>query len=135
MVGSGLEFEDRGRHALRGVPGGWSLHRVAADAENPPVAADPPTTDADELAELTKRELEVLALIAEGCTNDEVATRLYLSNRTVERHLSNIYAKLRLSGKAARAAAAARFSRAPLPVSRHAAHSKWGAGADVGRAA
>jgi hypothetical protein len=35
----------------------------------------------------------------------------HLSVRTVERHLSNIYAKLRVSGKAARAAAAARFSR------------------------
>jgi len=34
-----------------------------------------------------------------------------LSVRTVERHLSNIYAKLRLSGKAARAAAAARYAQ------------------------
>jgi pimeloyl-ACP methyl ester carboxylesterase/DNA-binding CsgD family transcriptional regulator len=64
-----------------------------------------------ELPELSSRELEVLALVADGLSNDEVAARLYLSVRTVERHLSNIYAKLRVSGKAARAAAAARFSR------------------------
>jgi pimeloyl-ACP methyl ester carboxylesterase/DNA-binding CsgD family transcriptional regulator len=64
-----------------------------------------------ELPELSHREREVLALVAEGLSNEEVAARLYLSVRTVERHLSNIYAKLRVSGKAARAAAAARFSR------------------------
>src|SRR5215212_463224 len=118
VMGSGLEFEDRGRHLLRGVPGEWSLYGVADDVERPRVTVDRSRTDADELSELTKRELEVLAHIAEGRTNDEVAARLYLSNRTVERHLSNIYAKLRLSGKAARAAAAARFSRARalLPV-------------------
>ena len=118
VMGSGLEFEDRGRHLLLGVPGEWSLYGVADDVERPRVTVDRSRTDADELSELTKRELEVLAHIAEGRTNDEVAARLYLSNRTVERHLSNIYAKLRLSGKAARAAAAARFSRARalLPV-------------------
>ena len=68
-----------------------------------------------ELPELSHRELEVLALVAEGLSNEEVAARLYLSVRTVERHLSNIYAKLRVSGKAARAAAAARFSRSREP--------------------
>jgi DNA-binding NarL/FixJ family response regulator len=68
------------------------------------------STPAD-LPELSQREREVLALVAEGLSNEQVAARLYLSVRTVERHLSNIYAKLRISGKAARAAAAARFSR------------------------
>jgi RNA polymerase sigma factor (sigma-70 family) len=66
---------------------------------------------ADDLAELSEREQEVLELVAAGLSNDEIAERLVLSVRTVERHLSNIYAKLRISGKAARAAAAARFSR------------------------
>ena len=67
---------------------------------------------AAELSELSEREREVLELVAAGMSNEEIAERLFLSTRTVERHLSNIYAKLRLSGKSARAAAAARFSRA-----------------------
>jgi DNA-binding CsgD family transcriptional regulator len=62
-------------------------------------------------ANLSGRELEVLELVANGLTNDQIAERLCLSVRTVERHLSNIYAKLRVSGKAGRAAAAARFAR------------------------
>jgi pimeloyl-ACP methyl ester carboxylesterase/DNA-binding CsgD family transcriptional regulator len=73
----------------------------------PVPAAVPPA------AELSARELEVLELVAAGLTNDAIAERLYLSVRTVERHLSNVYAKLRLSGKAARAAAAVSFLRRP----------------------
>ena len=59
--------------------------------------------------DLTPRELEVLGLVAGGLTNEAIAERLVLSVRTVERHLSTIYAKLHLSGKAARTAAAVSF--------------------------
>src|SRR3712207_4778939 len=61
--------------------------------------------------ELSAREREVMRLVAEGLSNEEIAERLVLSVRTVERHLSNVYVKLRVSGKAARAAAAARFAQ------------------------
>jgi pimeloyl-ACP methyl ester carboxylesterase/DNA-binding CsgD family transcriptional regulator len=67
------------------------------------------------VSDLSARELEVLELVAAGLTNEAIAGRLYLSVRTVERHLSNVYAKLRISGKAARAAAAASFSRQSTP--------------------
>jgi len=72
----------------------------------------PELTRRGSLDDLTERELEVLELVAEGLSNDAIAERLFLSARTVERHLSNVYVKLRISGKAARAAAAARFSSA-----------------------
>jgi DNA-binding NarL/FixJ family response regulator len=58
-------------------------------------------------AGLSARELEVLRLVSEGLTNQSIAGRMCLSVRTVERHLTNIYAKLQVSGKAGRAAAAA----------------------------
>jgi pimeloyl-ACP methyl ester carboxylesterase/DNA-binding CsgD family transcriptional regulator len=64
-----------------------------------------------DIDELSAREREVLELVAAGLSNEQIGERLFLSARTVERHLSNVYAKLRLSGKSARAAAAARYSR------------------------
>jgi pimeloyl-ACP methyl ester carboxylesterase/DNA-binding CsgD family transcriptional regulator len=60
---------------------------------------------------LSPREVDVLRLAAEGRTNEEIAAALTLSARTVERHLSNTYAKLGLSGRAARAAAVAEYLR------------------------
>jgi LuxR family maltose regulon positive regulatory protein len=43
---------------------------------------------------LTKRELELLKLIEQGCTNQDIADRLVISIPTVKRHISNIYSKL-----------------------------------------
>ena len=48
---------------------------------------------------LSERELEVLRLIAEGLTNPEVATRLFLSPNTVKVHARNIYGKLGVSNR------------------------------------
>jgi pimeloyl-ACP methyl ester carboxylesterase/DNA-binding CsgD family transcriptional regulator len=60
---------------------------------------------------LSARELDVLRLVADGRSNDQIATALTLSVRTVERHLSNIYAKLGLTGRAARAGAVGEYLR------------------------
>jgi DNA-binding CsgD family transcriptional regulator len=53
---------------------------------------------------LTPRELQVLRLVAAGKTNAAVAAELFLSERTVDRHLSNIFTKLDLSTRMAAAA-------------------------------
>jgi DNA-binding CsgD family transcriptional regulator len=50
---------------------------------------------------LSARELQVLRLVASGDTNRAIAAALFLSERTVDRHVSNIYAKLRVSSRAA----------------------------------
>jgi ATP/maltotriose-dependent transcriptional regulator MalT len=57
--------------------------------------------------DLTSREREVLALVAQGCSNDEIAARLVLSVRTVESHVASVYGKIGVSGRTARAAATA----------------------------
>lgn len=53
---------------------------------------------------LTRREIEVLKLVAEGKTNRQVARELYLSEKTVGRHLENIFTKLGVGSRAAAAA-------------------------------
>ena len=57
---------------------------------------------------LSAREREILVLAAEGLDNTAIAERLTLSVRTVERHFQNVYLKLGLSGRTARAAAVCR---------------------------
>lgn len=52
----------------------------------------PPTAEEDRV--ITKREEEVLQLIADGCSTPEVAARLYISQKTVKNHLASIYQKL-----------------------------------------
>jgi DNA-binding CsgD family transcriptional regulator/tetratricopeptide (TPR) repeat protein len=51
-------------------------------------------TAADNPYRLTAREAEVLALVAEGLSDRDIGTRLFISHRTVERHVSNLLAKL-----------------------------------------
>jgi pimeloyl-ACP methyl ester carboxylesterase/DNA-binding CsgD family transcriptional regulator len=58
---------------------------------------------------LSPRELDILRLAARGCDNDAIAAELFLSVRTVERHLQNAYGKLGLQGRSARTAAVARL--------------------------
>ena len=52
---------------------------------------------------LSSRELEVLRLVAAGSTNKEIAAALFVSERTVDRHVSNIFAKLDVNNRTAAA--------------------------------
>jgi pimeloyl-ACP methyl ester carboxylesterase/DNA-binding CsgD family transcriptional regulator len=97
---------DSANHILLADEPAWEQFVSALRGFLGPPGVPAPSTPA---AELSSRELEVLELVAAGLTNEAIAERLCLSVRTVERHLSNVYAKLHLSGKAARAAAAVSF--------------------------
>ena len=48
---------------------------------------------------LTEREVEVLKLVAKGCSNQEIAEKLIVSERTVGAHVSNILSKLHLANR------------------------------------
>jgi DNA-binding NarL/FixJ family response regulator len=50
--------------------------------------------------ELTDREAEILGLIAQGRTNQEIAEQLVLSLKTVRNHVSNIFSKLQVADRA-----------------------------------
>ncbi|HEY1316774.1 MAG TPA: LuxR C-terminal-related transcriptional regulator, partial [Gaiella sp.] len=50
---------------------------------------------------LTPRELDVLRRVASGATNKAIAAELVLSERTVDRHVSNIFGKLRVTSRTA----------------------------------
>jgi pimeloyl-ACP methyl ester carboxylesterase/DNA-binding CsgD family transcriptional regulator len=116
----------RGRELAARIP---AARLVTLDSDNHITLADEPAWPVlvDELAaflaadriadrtsgatlrSLTERELDVLRLVGRGNDNQQVAQQLSLSVRTVERHLTSIYAKLGLSGRSARAAAVARL--------------------------
>jgi DNA-binding NarL/FixJ family response regulator len=75
--------------AVRAVAGGTSVLQSGLTARLLAPPGGP-----EHSADLTERELSVLSLLAEGLHNREVAARLGISPRTVDRHCDNIYAKL-----------------------------------------
>src|SRR5215471_5456981 len=72
-------------------------HPSAASSSSARDQYKPKTSSlARELSMLTPREVEVLTLVAEGCTNQEIADRLVLSIKTVQAHRANVMEKLGL---------------------------------------
>jgi LuxR family maltose regulon positive regulatory protein len=81
----------------RGIAPDYARRLLAAFPDAAPVPTGPSisqTPDSDLIEPLSGRELEVLALIAQGLTNPEIASRLFVSLNTVKAHTRNIYGKL-----------------------------------------
>jgi len=99
---------ERIREAVRGESpmSGVVTRKLLSDlrrAEQPPPAPAPATgtlSNAANRVQLTQRELQILALIAEGATNREIGLQLYLAENTVKNHLKHILAKLQVENRA-----------------------------------
>ncbi len=83
--------------------GGWRVDELRAVERRLGLGDEPAGPEA-----LTPREREVIALLAEGLTNAELAERLFISPRTAAVHVSNILSKLALSSRTEAAAWAIR---------------------------
>jgi NarL family two-component system response regulator LiaR len=91
-----VEPEELATAARKAASGEPVLHpRVAARVMEELSGADRPTLNID----LTEREHEVLRLIADGLNNKTIGERLFISEKTVKRHVSNILGKLHLSDR------------------------------------
>ena len=88
-------------HAIRGVASGEAIFGPAiARRLMQYFAASRPEGTIAAFPDLTEREREILALMAEHRTNPEIAHRLFLSEKTVRNHVSNIFSKLQVADRA-----------------------------------
>ena len=99
-----LEAVGRGESLLDPAVTGKVLERMRRIA-----TSDQP----DELAALTQQERKILALVADGMTNKEIAAEIFLSDKTVKNYVSSILAKLNLERRAQAAAYVARLGSRP----------------------
>jgi LuxR family transcriptional regulator, maltose regulon positive regulatory protein len=109
-VEAALEEIRRAKSLLSGLNAGLEVaraERLITDLLNQKDAA-PAAAQTAKRNGLTAREIEVLRLVAEGLSNESIATRLFVSDHTIHRHLANILNKLEVSTRAAAVAQAAR---------------------------
>jgi DNA-binding NarL/FixJ family response regulator len=79
----------------------WIFEQLGATPEVAHIDALTRDTTATSAGGLTAREVQVLRLVAQGKTNKAIASELFISEKTVHRHVSNIFLKLDLSTRAA----------------------------------
>lgn len=92
---------EAGRHPTTdGSPSISHLGATARVAHGPTLQLISDTPEPQPEVDLSKRELEVLTHLVEGCTNQEIAEALFLSPNTIKTHVRNIYRKLDVERRA-----------------------------------
>ena len=90
------ELESAGAALDLGAAAAYALRQIDVAATRPG-----PTGPRARPGGLSRREVEVLRLVADGQTSGEIATQLFISPRTAEHHVQNIYTKIGVSSRAA----------------------------------
>jgi ATP/maltotriose-dependent transcriptional regulator MalT len=113
LAGAHEALGNRHAAAIEREAAGAAFDRLGVTNPPPPFGRDP---GARLPAGITSREAEVLRLVARGMSNREVAEELVLSEKTVARHLANLYVKLGVSSRTAAAAFAYAHGLAAPPT-------------------
>ena len=90
------ELEAAGTALDLGAAAAYALRQIDVARRDPDRRARP-----ERPGGLSRREVEVLRLVADGRTSGEIATQLFISPRTAEHHVQNIYTKIGVSSRAA----------------------------------
>jgi DNA-binding NarL/FixJ family response regulator len=98
--------------AVRRVAAGESL-LDAASAERAAERLRHPPAEDERLSQLTPQERRILALIADGMTNRQIANEMFLAEKTVKNYVSNLLAKLGMERRTQAAVFAARLDQPP----------------------
>jgi len=77
----------------------WETFEEIAQAQSQAQVREVPPPLNDSISALTKREMEILRLVAEGLTNEEIGKKIFISEKTVKTHLTNIFDKLKVNNR------------------------------------
>jgi RNA polymerase sigma factor (sigma-70 family) len=88
--------QDGGSWIDKEIPSWETFEEIVRDQSNSREAAS--QLD-DSIKALTKREMEILRLVAGGLTNEEIGKKIFISEKTVKTHLTNIFDKLKVNNR------------------------------------
>ena len=75
----------------------WEVFEEIAQSQSQAREVAPQLNES--ISALTKREMEILRLVAEGLTNEEIGKKIFISEKTVKTHLTNIFDKLKVNNR------------------------------------